>query len=278
MYRNIILAFVLFSLPCDAETEQLPLWQIGLGGGLIGIPDYRGSGQKHVYPYPFLFPMYNGTRLKVDQDGIEALLLQSDRFKFDFSLDGGVPVSGDDNARVDMPKLGPTVQIGPMIKYRAWKNNTYDQSLVFKLPIRYAFSIDSGLNRTGYTAFPHVTYRRKVLFQEDRWKLGLSGGLLFGSEKYHAYYYQVLPEYSTEGRPEYDANGGYGGTRFIATFHRRDPKKLISIYALYDGVNNAVFEDSPLVESTGGVTVGFVVAWFVSQSRSLVEVKNWELD
>ena len=88
----------------------------------------------------------------------------------------------------------------------------------------------------------------------------------------------VLPEYSTEGRPEYDANGGYGGTRFIVTFHKRDPKKLISIYALYDGVNDAVFEDSPLVESSGGFTVGFVVAWFVSQSRSLVDVKSWESD
>ncbi|MEA3644226.1 MAG: hypothetical protein VBE63_30520, partial [Lamprobacter sp.] len=63
---------------------------------------------------------------------------------------------------------------------------------------------------------------------------------------------------------------------FRTSVYHRDRKKLISFYAVYDNVNGAVFEDSPLVQQSGGFTFGFVVTWFLFQSNDLVEVKQWE--
>ena len=108
------------------------------------------------------------------------------------------------------------------------------------------------------------------------WKWSLSGEALWGSGGLHRYYYQVNPADATAQRPAYDAGAGFGGTRVRANLYHRDLKRLISLYAVYDSVHGAVFEDSPLVEQNSGFTIGFVVTWFLFQSDNLVEVKQWE--
>jgi outer membrane scaffolding protein for murein synthesis (MipA/OmpV family) len=90
------------------------------------------------------------------------------------------------------------------------------------------------------------------------------------------YYYQVDPADATSNRPAYDADAGYAGTRFRSSIYHRDRSKLISFYAVYDNVQGAVFQNSPLVQQDGGLTIGFVVTWFLLQSKDLVEVRQWE--
>jgi outer membrane protein len=261
-----------------AGVEMLPRWEIGLGGGVLTIPDYRGSSESHVYPYPFVFPVYRGRHLQADEEGIKGMLLESDRIRFDLSYDGNVPVKSDSDARKDMDSLDPTVQIGPMLRFKLWSSEAHRESLIAEFPVRAAFSVGSSIDHIGYTAFPRIAYRRELDLFDRKWKWSLSGGALFGSEDFHRYYYQVDSADATPQRPAYDAEGGYGGTRFITNLYRRDRDKLVSLYAAYDNVQDAVFYDSPLVEQRSGFTVGFLVTWFLFQSKELVEVKQWEWD
>lgn len=262
-----------------ASADQQPLWEIGLGGGALQVPDYRGSDRSRVYPYPFVLPYYRGRVLQSDERGMRGLFFESDRVKLDVSLDGSVPVaSGDNPARRGMDDLGPTIQIGPMLRVLLWgREQGPQQSLSLNLPLRAAFAFDSGVEHIGYTAYPNLSYRRDLpLLSGQPWKLTLTAGAMWGSEQYHDYFYQVDAAEATPGRPAYDASSGYAGGRLMATLYRREPRRLWSFYLLYDSVRGAVFDDSPLVESEGGFTVGFLVAWFPFRSSQSVERGGWD--
>jgi outer membrane scaffolding protein for murein synthesis (MipA/OmpV family) len=275
-YRIVALSVLALLLAPVARAEKLPLWEIGVGGGVLSVPEYRGSAESRVYPYPFVFPVYRGRHLQADEEGIKGMLLESDRFRFDISYDGNVPVKSESDARRGMDTLDPTVQIGPALRFKLWDSDASSQSVIADLPVRAAFAVGSGLEHVGYTAFPRAAYRREVRLLDRPWKWSLTGGALFGSEGFHRYYYQVDPVDATPERPVYEAGAGYGGLRFITTLYHRDRDKLISVFAAYDDVKDAVFFDSPLVERRSGITVGFLVTWFLFQSEDLVEVKQWE--
>jgi len=276
MLRSLVASISLLMLLSVAWAEKLPKWEVGLGGGALSIPDYRGSDQSHVYPYPFVFPVYRGLRLQADEEGIKGMLLESDRVRFDISYDGNVPVRSDNDARKGMSTLEPTVQIGPMLRVKLWDSEPNTQSIIAELPVRAAFAIGGGIEHVGYTAFPRLAYRREMDLFGRKWKWSLAGGPLYGSEDFNRYYYQVDPADATPQRPAYNADAGYAGTRFITSLYRRDRNKLISFYAAFDDVSDAVFYDSPLVKQRTGITVGFLVTWFFFQSKDLVDVKQWE--
>jgi outer membrane protein len=262
----------------DACAEHEPLWEIGFGGGVLSIPEYRGAGQSHVYGYPFVLPFYRGSVLRSDEQGIRGLFFTSDRVKLDVSLDGSVPVgSGQDPARAGMSDLAPTVQIGPMLRYLLWGHaNDRMQSLSLDLPVRAAFAIQSDVRHIGYTAYPSITYRQDLRLGSQAWQPRLSGGPMWGSKAYNSYFYQVPRQNAIPGRPAYDADAGYGGLRLLSTLYHRQGNLLVSFYAVFDSVKGAVFHDSPLVQRDNGLTVGFLLSWFLVRSRQTVETTGFD--
>lgn len=262
----------------SAVAETRPLWEIGAGGGGLRIPDYRGADQSQSLVFPFVYPVYRGSFLRVDNEGVRGLVFSSDRFKFDFSLDANTPVDSDDNdAREGMPDLDPSVQIGPSLEIKLWDAPVGRQKLSLNLPLRGVFAVDSsGLDGIGLVASPNIRYNRKVPFLDRQWKLRLSAGLEFGSDRFHDYYYEVKPEFVTPERPAFEADAGFGGTRFIFTFNGRHPKgkNWISLFARYDRIDGAEFGDSPLVRRNDGLTVGFIYAHFLFRSKKMVEVAD----
>lgn len=277
MARAAGLLLTLCSLGTASVTaEELPIWEVGVGGGVIQIPDYRGASEAAVYPYPFIMPIYRGRYLQADEEGIKGILGQSNRLRLDFSVYGNVPVSSDNDAREGMETLDPILEIGPMLRYKAWTSSSHQQSAIIDAPVRVALSVGNGLDDVGYALTPRVSYRRRIELFDKPFKWSFSGELLWGSQGLHRYYYQVDPEEATAQRPAYRAEAGFGGTRFRTSVYRRDRNKLFSLYAVYDNVSGAVFDESPLVEQRGGLTIGFVVTWFLFQSDDLVKVKQWE--
>lgn len=272
---SLLVIFLIASSPADS-AEKLPIWELGLGGGVIRIPDYRGSSEAGTYPYPFIMPIYRGRHVQADEEGIKGILGESSRLRLDFSVYGNVPVTSDNEARKGMDDLDPILEIGPMLRYKAWKSSSPGQSIILDAPVRAALSIGNGVDYVGLAVTPRLSYRRQIDLFERPWKWSLSGEALWGSGGLHRYYYQVNPADATAQRPAYDAGAGFGGTRVRANLYHRDLKRLISFYAVYDSVHGAVFEDSPLVEQNSGFTIGFVVTWFLFQSDNLVEVKQWE--
>jgi outer membrane scaffolding protein for murein synthesis (MipA/OmpV family) len=276
MTRTAALLTLLALATPPALAEELPAWELGIGGGALRIPDYRGSSESGTYPYPFIMPIYRGRHLQADEEGIKGVLGESSRFRFDISVYGNVPVTSDNKARDGMDDLDPLLQIGPMLRYKAWKAYEPQQSLIIDLPVRASIAIGGGIDYVGYEVSPRISYRRELGLFDQNWKWSISGEALWGSAGLNRYYYQVDPPDATPTRPAYDADAGFAGTRFRTSVYHRDRNKLISFYAVYDDVQGAVFDDSPLVEQNGGFTVGFVVTWFLLQSDDLVEVKQWE--
>lgn len=275
MRRGLIICTLCFPLAVNAAA--LPLWEIGVGGGALRIPDYRGAAQARTYPYPFAIPFYRGKYLRSDEQGVRGELLLSPRVKLDFSIDGNVPVKNNDVAiRQGMPDLAPTFQIGPALNIKLWHSAVKERSVTAFLPLRIAAAVDfSHLRHIGYTFSPRLGYNEKVDFFGGMWRVGLSAGLEFGSEAFHDYYYEVEPGYVRDFRPSYDAKAGFAGYRSIFTFYRRFTDMWVSLYGRYDRIDGAVFADSPLAVRKDGTTVGFVVTWILFKSKTQVEEKDW---
>ena len=260
---------ICWALPGPASAEEAPLWDLAVGGGLLTIPEYRGSDDRRTLPFPYIYPNYRGKRLRVDDDGIRGILVEKKRYELDFSLDGNPPVSSDDSAaRAGMPDLDLTVQIGPALGIWLMTDYEKQRSLKLNLPVRAAFAIDfDNFEHVGFAASPHFTFHKWFRAWRRPWRLGLSAGLEFADEELHNFYYQVNPEFATATRPAYDADAGFGGTRFIATLISRTRKSWLSLFARYDRLDGATFEDSPLVERSDGLTLGFVYSRIIARSK-----------
>ncbi|MGA8262053.1 MAG: MipA/OmpV family protein [Arenicellales bacterium] len=272
------LAFLCAVYGVTARAAERPLWEIGVGAGVLDLPYYRGAADNRVLPVPFVYPLYHGKIFKVDEQGVRGLFLKSDRFILDFSADGTVPASkGDVKGREGMPSLGLTFQLGPSVTIDLWDKPRHEQRLLLTLPVRSVFAVNSGLDQIGFASSPKLTYQRNVRFAERFWRVSMTGGIELGSNELHDYFYTVAPRFATPTRPAYNAAGGYAGTRFTLSAVGRLGKSWIGAFVRYDNVSDAVFSDSPLVKKDGNLSAGLVMAWFIAKSKRMVRVPDQDV-
>lgn len=259
----------------DAEAAERPLWELGVGPGVVSLPYYRGAEGNRLLPVPFIYPIYRGDFLKVDEEGIRGLFVKSDRIKLDFSADGTVPGSKKDiKAREGMSDLDLTFQLGPSLTVDLWEDDLRDRRLILTLPVRSVFAVDSTPEYIGLAASPKLTYQWGARLADRYWRVGMTGGVELGSNRFHDYFYTVAPRFATPDRRAYDAAGGFAGTRFTLGVQGRRGNNWIGAFIRYDNVSGAVFENSPLVRRTGNVSAGIVAAWFIAQSKRTVSVPD----
>jgi outer membrane scaffolding protein for murein synthesis (MipA/OmpV family) len=121
-------------------------------------------------------------------------------------------------------------------------------------------------------AYPHLHLFTRPVLAGVRWNLGMQAGPLYGSRKYHDYFYAVDPEFATAERPAYEASGGYSGALALVSLSRRFPRFWIGAFARYDTLKGAAFESSPLVRRDYAVMAGFAIAWVFLESGKRVDV------
>jgi len=252
-----------------AVAREVPLWEAGVGVFPSSYPAYRGSDDQQYYLLPFPYVVYRGEFLRIDREGMRARLFDTDRVEINVSVYGTIPVNSDDSdARSGMPDLDPTFEIGPslnMVLARPSERHT----LKLKLPVRSVIATDFGsTEQAGWIFNPHFNLDSRDVF--GGWNAGLSMGPLFGNRKYHAYYYEVAPEFATASRPAYSSSGGYSGALVIASMSRRFEHVWMGGFVRYDNLSGATFEDSPLVENSHSVMGGFAVAWIFKKSSRMV--------
>lgn len=263
--------FILALLPAlgatalQADTDGLPLWELGIGIGGMRFPDYRGAEQSQSYLLPIPTVVYRGERLKLDDKGLRGLLFDSERLILDISLDGAVPVDSSQNgAREGMPDLDAAFEIGPSLKWILHDQRPLEIRL--NLPLRQVISSDfSRFDNRGQLFHPHLSLDHRRL-----WNLGLSFGPLYASRAYHDYYYSVDPAYATPERPAYQAQAGYSGLRYTATLSRRFARIWVGAFLRYDDLRGVVFEDSPLLRENQAWMGGASAVWFFHQSKERV--------
>ena len=252
-----------------AGAEEKPLWEFGLGAGLLVFNDYRGAATTHAYPVPLPYFQYRGTFLKSDRDGLRGLFLDQDRVELSLSVSATAPVRND-SARHGMPDLRSTVEIGPRLNVHLWRSEGRRVKLDLRLPVRAAFTLEAVPHLVGVFAEPHVSLDLAQFSGDDGWKLGLLAGPLFANTRYNEYFYTVAPQYATADRPAYTARGGYAGDQALLSLTRRYPHFWIGAYARHDWLGGASFASSPLVKRDSYWSAGFGVAWIIRQSSQLV--------
>ncbi len=129
--------------PGPVLGKQLPLWEAGLGGTALLMPDYRGSDEYRWYLLPFPYLTYRGDILKIDREQISGLLFKTNRLQLEMSFNGAVPVDSSKNkARQGMPDLDPTFEIGPSLQVMLAEDKTAEYKITLTFPVRAVFSTD----------------------------------------------------------------------------------------------------------------------------------------
>ena len=245
-----------------ARAGDLPRWELGLGLAGLTIPDYRGSDEQRAYLLPLPYVQYRGERFQIDREGAHGKLISLERVRLELSVAAGPLARSDDNeARRDMPDIDPAVEIGPSLEIYL----TRDRAWQLQLPWRAVVATDlSHVEDIGWVFAPSLNY---VTRNNSGWGGGIAVGPLYASEKYHDYYYEVPPAFTTATRPAYDAAGGYSGSRLTFTASRRFPDFWVGAFARYDRLSGAAFEDSPLVKKNSSFMAGVGIAWVLAEAK-----------
>lgn len=269
-----LLAVAINSL--TAHADQLPLWEAGVGIAAINFPDYRGSEERQSYLLPVPYFVYRGDFLKVDRQKIRGLFFTRDWGELDMSFSGTVPVKSDKNdARRGMVDLDPTFEVGPTFNMHLFKSKDSNMELDLRLPLRTVFSTDfSNLHQAGWTFEPKLNVDLRNTWLGPGWNLGLSAGPLFGTRKYHQYFFGVDSQYATADRPAYHAKSGYGGTQLLAAVSKRYDKFWVGGFVSWTNLQGAAYEDSPLIKQTQNFAMGIAVSWVFKESSTTVEAKD----
>lgn len=244
----------------DQTDEDPSKWEFGIGVGGQYLPDYRGSEDSQTVVVPFPVVMYNGDFLKADEDGVRGELLSDSRFELNLSADLSLASDADDNRlREGMPELLPTFEIGPDLIINLSGDDVRD-GFAFHLPVRAVIATDlSDAEYAGWVFNPHLSYRQKAAI--GQWDLVSRIGVLYGSERYHDYFYEVAPQFQTGERSAYSAESGYSGVILRVGLRRRIGNWLLGGSIRYDDLSQATFEDSSLVETDNYLSASFGVAW-----------------
>jgi MipA family protein len=252
-------------------ADEKPLWEFGLGVGGVSFPAYRGSDTQRNLLLPVPYLVYRGDFFKADRDGVRNIFFDSDHIDLNLSFSASLPVDSKDvKVRENMPDLKPTVEVGPSVDINLWRSRDRHRQLDLRLPIRYAFTVESSPRSVGWQFTPRLNLDLIDPRAWDGWNFGLLAGPVFGSKQQHAYFYSVQDQYATASRSAYDAPGGYAGWQILGAVSKRFPKYWIGGFVRYDSLQGAVFNDSPLVDSIRYFAAGIGIAWIVGESPILV--------
>lgn len=268
------LGLVAMTSGAQAAGDQ-PLWELGAGMAAFSFPSYRGSDQTDNFLMPVPLFTYHGDFLKADRQGIRGSFFDSDRLDLTVSLALAPPVSSDDiTARVGMPDLEGTFEIGPQMDVTFWRSENRARFVKLLLPLRAAITVQGSPKDIGWVFHPKLNMDITDIPGMGGWNLGMLAGPLFGDKRQHAYYYSVAPQYATADRPAYEAKAGYAGMQYLVALSKRFPKYWVGGFVRYDNLSGATFEHSPLVRQKDYFAAGIAFTWVFGESSTRVKVDD----
>ena len=259
---------ILATLPSAVMAQDLPLWELGVGGFTASTPAYPGSENRSTRALVVPFAIYRGDVFRADQSGIGMRLFASDRVKLDLGLAASLPANSDDvPARDGMPDLGTLLEFGPRIKVQLTKP-TPTSGLRLDLPLRAVIEARGGLRTQG------VTFEPKLVYEWDgprgAWGVDANLGLVLGNAKINRYFYEVQPQFATLERPAYEADAGLMLVRAGLSGSRMlNPDVRVFAFLRYESYANAANRDSPLMKRDSGTSAGFGFAWSIKRSTRM---------
>jgi MipA family protein len=245
------------SAPAATDTARLPLWEVGMGLGVMRLPHYRGSDQTRVWLLPLPYVAYRGDIFKADRDGARAEFLKTDNWRFDVSVAAGA----DNRAREGMRDLAPTLEFGPSFVWTPARGQGW--SLEARVPLRGGMTLERNPRFSGAVLSPNLNLDVVVA----GWDVGFYVGPVFGSRRQNGYTYDVPDADARPDRPAYRSRSGYAGGQFVFGTSRRFGDLWVGAFGKVDHLRGAVFDDSPLVRRQTSFAFGAGVSWIFWKSH-----------
>ncbi len=268
-----LLAFLLspVTIAASPRAAKKPLWEVGGGIGAAQLPHYPGSEQYHNFVLPFPYVIYRGERIRVGRQERKAILYQGTEHFWDISLGGSLPVDSNDNdARKGMKSLPPSLEIGPRWSYRLSSSKRL-RSFV-RLPVRKAFALDlEDFHDIGNIL--ELNLNIDIFWdQAQSWQSHISTGIMGADRNYFDFFYRVRKEEARPERPAWRSHAGYGGVDFSFSLSKKIDRIVIfsSVYLHY--IENAVFEESPLVHTKLNWAGAFAIRCVFYVSKKQVSI------
>lgn len=257
----------------DAQYDKsLPVWEIGAGLGALSFPHYPGADQSQTLVLPFPLIVYRGDTLRADRGGLKGILYDGGDTVVDISIRGSLPVDSSDNrARQGMDDLDPTLEIGPQISFTLLK--TDHNQLRFRLPFRTVISVGSGVHHQGNVFNPNLRWDHQI---NSNFGITTRASLRFGDGKWHDYFYGVSAADALPTRPQYDAPGGFSGSSLSLSGAYKTGDWRLGMALGLEWLNNAAFENSPLVKQDSAWFVGLALSktLFKSERKTRTRVES----
>ena len=245
-------------LSAALADEDPVVESLTLGGGAASFtrPEYLGSKDDSTLAVPAPYIDYYSRKLELSREGLLVKLLEHEHLHLRVSGSGTLP-GGDtqDGVREGMPELLPTFGLGPSLDGDFASSEDVQWKL--RVPVRGVVASDLGrFDFIGWETSPNLSVRRKSTHGALQLSMAASLGPVFATGKHHRYYYEVKSEFATPTRPAYDVSGGYSGTRLSLSAGISKGQWFLGIATGYDDLDGATFDDSPLVQTGHGLTVG----------------------
>jgi outer membrane protein len=253
-------------------TEQRPLLELGIAGGGGYTPDYPAAEQSRLRGIVTPFLIYRGELLRSDERGARLRAWLARGIEFSLSASGAFPASSRDNrAREGMPDLDWIGEVGPTLRFTLWRDPDAPRRLVAETPVRAVFSTDlTAIRFRGWVFNPDIAWEQRNLFiPGSRLRIGL--GVVFATERFMDYFYEVAPEFVRSGRPAYNARGGYLGTRLQFSYRIPITDRLSVIAGgRVENFTGAANDDSPLFRREMNYSVAAGFSWTLYRSAATV--------
>lgn len=247
------------------NIESTSHYALGLGASMMQIDDYVGSDESQFYIIPTPYIFYQSDAVVIDRNVFEGDLFANKHWHLAVDAAGSIPVDSDKNeTRKGMDDLDWVGELGPSLAYYFAGNSRSENRTYIDLSLRKAINTDfRNISDTGWTG--QFSFSNKYQFKADviggKTVVDSTAAVLFHSEKYSQYFYSVPLDQTNKERSAYYAKGGYAGIRlsFGGTWRRRNI--WVGLFTRYTYLENASFEDSPLVKSTSNLLVGLSVSY-----------------
>lgn len=247
-----------------AQEDVEKKWEIGVGLGAVSGPDYRGSDEYRNFISPIPYVVYRGKIIRSDREGIRGNFLRTDQYEFTFSAGAAITPDADKSTlREGMPELGSTLELGPSFNFNL-TGERLSEGWQLQIPWRAVFAI--GADDSGYIG---SVFQPQLVYQHafNEWRFSYRAGIAFASDSYHDYYYEVAPQYVTETRSYFDADGGYSGWNNQLAFNRQfnynGIKTRLALFIRYDNISGTHFHNSSLVKTDHSYRGGFAFIWVI---------------
>lgn len=241
-------------------------WNMGVGLGLFDYHLYPGARKRNSLLLPVPYFTFRSPRFEIDR-GIKSFLYHSETIVLDISADFGLPVDSEEtDARKGMPDLDFMLQLGPSLEFLLGDSDAGYFDARFEIPLRVATVIDVHTVETiGYLveprfSFNHRRYAKRGVSQK------LTLGLKFATQDFHAYYYDVAPEFANTERAAFSSDAGFGGSFLKYRISYKTDDFVIWSFIRYQSLRGAVFEDSPLVVKKDYSFIGIGFSWIFASS------------